>query len=70
MELQPEAGDATLSTWNAELAFRSVVEATADKAGLDSMRHLVKNLAESLGVLRSRMRKLGLSRPNAAAGAS
>jgi formate hydrogenlyase transcriptional activator len=42
--------DATLSTWNAELAFRPVVEATADKAGLDFMRHLVKNLAESLGV--------------------
>jgi GAF domain-containing protein len=36
--------------WNAELAFRPVVEATADKAGLDFMRHLVKNLALSLRV--------------------
>lgn len=39
-----------LASWNAELAFRSVVEATADEAGLDFMRHLVKNLARSLGV--------------------
>ena len=39
-----------LATWNAELAFRSVVEATADKAGIEFMRHLVKNLAQSLGV--------------------
>jgi formate hydrogenlyase transcriptional activator len=51
----PEAGslaasDGGLERWNAELAFRAVVEATADKAGLDFMRHLVKNLAESLGV--------------------
>jgi formate hydrogenlyase transcriptional activator len=36
--------------WNAELAFRAVVEATADKAGLDFMRALVRNLAESLHV--------------------
>jgi GAF domain-containing protein len=42
--------DGGLERWNAELAFRSVVEATADKAGLDFMRHLVKNLAQSLGV--------------------
>jgi formate hydrogenlyase transcriptional activator len=39
-----------ITSWNAELAFRSVVEATADKAGLEFLRHLVKNLAESLGV--------------------
>jgi formate hydrogenlyase transcriptional activator len=39
-----------VSKWNAELAFRAVVEATADKAGLEFMRHLVKNLAQSLGV--------------------
>ncbi len=39
-----------VAPWNAELAFRSVVEATADKAGLEFLRHLVKNLAESLGV--------------------
>jgi formate hydrogenlyase transcriptional activator len=39
-----------VARWNAELAFRSVVEATADKAGLDFLRHLVKNLAQSLGV--------------------
>src|SRR5262245_3416052 len=45
-----DANEPVLSSWNAELAFRSVVEATADKAGLDFMRHLVKNLAESLGV--------------------
>ena len=42
-------GDA-LASWNAQLAFRSVVEATADEAGLDFMRNLVKNLAQSLGV--------------------
>src|SRR5262245_30826650 len=39
-----------IESWNTELAFRSVVEATADKAGLEFLRHLVKNLAESLGV--------------------
>ena len=39
-----------VSKWNADLAFRAVVEATADKAGLEFMRHLVKNLARSLGV--------------------
>jgi formate hydrogenlyase transcriptional activator len=39
-----------LEKWNAELAFRPIVEATADKAGLDFMRHLVKNLAVSLHV--------------------
>jgi formate hydrogenlyase transcriptional activator len=37
-------------SWNAELAFRPVVEATADKSGHEFLRHLVKNLAESLGV--------------------
>jgi transcriptional regulator with GAF, ATPase, and Fis domain len=42
--------DAALATWNAEIAFRPVVEATADKSGLEFLRHLVKNLAESLGV--------------------
>jgi formate hydrogenlyase transcriptional activator len=41
---------AVLQKWNAELAFRPVVEATADKAGLDFMRALVKNLAQSLDV--------------------
>jgi formate hydrogenlyase transcriptional activator len=40
----------SLQKWNAELAFRPVVEATADKAGLEFMRALVKNLAESLRV--------------------
>ncbi len=44
------AADRALANWNAEIAFRSVVEATADKAGLEFMRHLVKNLARSLGV--------------------
>lgn len=39
-----------IATWNAELAFRSVVEATADKAGIEFLRHLVKNLSEALGV--------------------
>jgi formate hydrogenlyase transcriptional activator len=39
-----------LQKWNAELAYRSVVEATADRAGMDFMRQLVKNLAESLQV--------------------
>ncbi len=42
--------DSTIAKWNGELAFRAVVEATADKAGLDFLRHLVKNLALSLGV--------------------
>ncbi|MEW6271740.1 MAG: sigma 54-interacting transcriptional regulator [Thermodesulfobacteriota bacterium] len=46
----PPAAAGALASWNAELAFRSVVEATADKAGLEFMRHLVKNLAQSLGV--------------------
>src|SRR5512145_2216175 len=45
--LPPEGA---VDKWNAELAFRAVVEATADKAGLDFLRHLVKNLAQSLGV--------------------
>ncbi len=45
-----DPGTGVLTTWNAELAFRSVVEATADKAGLEFMRHLVKNLSQSLGV--------------------
>jgi formate hydrogenlyase transcriptional activator len=40
----------SIASWNAELAFRPVVEATADKAGHEFLRHLVKNLAESLGV--------------------
>ncbi len=42
--------DKEIERWNGELAFRAVVEATADKAGLEFMRHLVKNLAQSLGV--------------------
>ncbi len=53
MQLSPEPGSTaapSLEKWNAELAFRPVVEATADKAGLDFMRALVKNLAQSLGV--------------------
>ncbi len=44
------AAERGIEKWNAELAFRSVVEATADKAGIDFMRALVKNLAQSLGV--------------------
>lgn len=48
--LPAESAEEVLARWNAELAFRSVVEATADKAGLEFMRHLVKNLAQSLGV--------------------
>jgi len=42
--------DGVVAKWNAELAFRSVVEATADKAGLDFLRSLVKNLARALDV--------------------
>jgi formate hydrogenlyase transcriptional activator len=45
-----ESAEEALASWNAELAFRNVVEATADKAGLEFLRHLVKNLAQSLGV--------------------
>ena len=40
----------SLAKWNAELAFRPVVEATADKAGLEFLHHLVKNLAQALDV--------------------
>ena len=43
-------GGDRIASWNAELAFRAVVEATADKAGLEFLRHLVKSLAGSLGV--------------------
>ena len=49
-QLAVNPGDGVVAKWNADLAFRSVVEATADKAGLDFMRHLVKNLAQSLQV--------------------
>jgi formate hydrogenlyase transcriptional activator len=51
--MSAEPGDAVnraIASWNAEVAFRPVVEATADKSGLEFLRHLVKNLAESLGV--------------------
>jgi GAF domain-containing protein len=44
----PESG--SVARWNADLAFRAVFEATSDKAGLDFMRHLVKNLAQALHV--------------------
>jgi formate hydrogenlyase transcriptional activator len=40
----------SLEKWNAELAYRSIVQTTADKAGLDFLRQLVKDLAESLNV--------------------
>ena len=49
-ERDAPAVDASLLKWNAELAFRPIVEATADKAGLDFLRALVKNLAQSLHV--------------------
>ncbi|MFO0691820.1 MAG: sigma 54-interacting transcriptional regulator, partial [Myxococcota bacterium] len=39
-----------LEKWNAELAFRSVVEATSDRSGIEFLRQLVKSLAESLNV--------------------
>jgi len=39
-----------LEKWNAELAFRPVVEATADRSGIEFLRQLVKSLAESLNV--------------------
>ena len=39
-----------LAKWSAETAFRPVVEATADKAGLELIRHLVKDLSKTLGV--------------------
>ncbi len=50
LERDAASADASLTKWNAELAFRPVVEATADKAGLDFLRALVKNLAQSLQV--------------------
>ncbi len=49
-QVAADPGTDAVARWNADLAFRSVVEATADKAGLEFMRHLVKNLAQSLGV--------------------
>jgi formate hydrogenlyase transcriptional activator len=48
--LSAGSADRAIATWNAEIAFRAIVEATADKAGLEFMRHLVKNLAKSIGV--------------------
>jgi formate hydrogenlyase transcriptional activator len=50
MRLTGPTGSGSVARWNAELAFRSVFEATADKAGLEFMRQLVKHLARSLGV--------------------
>jgi transcriptional regulator with GAF, ATPase, and Fis domain len=52
MDCQVNSADSTagLTRWNADLAFHAVVEATADKAGMDFMRELVRNLAQSLGV--------------------
>ncbi len=40
----------SLEKWNSELAFRSVVEATSDRSGIEFLRQLVKSLAESLNV--------------------
>ncbi len=39
-----------LAKWNAELAFRSIVEATSDRSGIEFLKQLVKSLAESLNV--------------------
>ena len=39
-----------LEKWNSELAFRSVVEATSDRSGIEFLKQLVKSLAESLKV--------------------
>ncbi len=47
---QRDGGEHSIQKWNAELAFRPIVEATSDKAGLDFMRALVKNVAQSLKV--------------------
>jgi formate hydrogenlyase transcriptional activator len=49
-QLSAVPGNGSVARWNADLAFRSVFEATADKAGIEFMRHLVKHLAQSLGV--------------------
>ena len=40
-QLAADPGTEAVARWNADLAFRAVVEATADKAGLEFMRHLV-----------------------------
>jgi formate hydrogenlyase transcriptional activator len=50
MANRDSSGDGALTPWNAELAFRPVFEATADKGGVEFMRHLVRQLAQSLGV--------------------
>ena len=46
----PTPATNALEKWNAELAFRSVVEATSDRSGIEFLRQLVKSLAQSLGV--------------------
>ena len=48
--LNADTADQAIDHWNAELAFRAVAEATGDKAGIEFLRHLVKHLAQSLGV--------------------
>ena len=50
LNADPLARTQAIERWNADLAFRAVVEATADKAGLEFLKHLVKHLAQSLGV--------------------
>ncbi len=47
---RPASGSRALEKWNAELAFRSVVESTSDRSGVEFLRQLVKSLAESLNV--------------------
>ena len=47
---RPPEVSRSLEKWNAELAFRSVVEATSDRSGIEFLRQLVKSLAESLNV--------------------
>ncbi|MBY0400058.1 sigma 54-interacting transcriptional regulator [Myxococcota bacterium] len=44
------ASSSSLEKWNAELAFRPVVEATSDRSGIEFLRQLVKSLAQSLNV--------------------
>jgi hypothetical protein len=69
--LRPDDAETTPASWNAELPFRRVPEATADKAGLESIEHPVKDLAESLGVAYAFVAEfagaaLGLRRPHGA----
>jgi hypothetical protein len=55
--------DKEIERWNGELAFRAVVEATADKAGLEFMRHLRRGGLCTRSRIRSALRSPEGARP-------